>query len=112
MREGRREADSTGVLWYSEGQWPRLRALSADASDLEETHAEWLSVARAMVARLRAAGENVVRVDADLDDIVAWCRAHGLPLDGESRSRYAVEKMREAAEAGKPLPELTDEDLR
>ncbi len=111
-RSPKPDDDQIGVLWYAPGDWARLRRLSADVEDLEETHEEWLGEARRVVARLRKAGHRVLRVDADLDEILAWSRAHGLPLDGRARSEYAVSKMQEAAEAGTPLPEFTDEDLR
>jgi hypothetical protein len=34
-----------GLSWYKPEQWARLRKISADADELEETFLEWLTVA-------------------------------------------------------------------
>ena len=80
-----------GVVWYQEADWPRLRALFADADKLPDTYAEWLASAEDLLAQLKRAGIDGERVPLDPDVFSAWCVARGLAPDAQARSRYASE---------------------
>ena len=79
------------VVWYREADWPRLRALLADADKLPDTYAEWLASAEGLLAQLRRDGIAAERVPLDPDVFSAWCVARGLAPDAQARSRYASE---------------------
>ena len=83
-----------GVAWYQPEQWSLLRALAADADELEQTHAEWLAGAVKTLEDLRKQGVPAVRVDVDLHELCAWCQSHGRALDGKARAEYVAEKLR------------------
>jgi hypothetical protein len=82
---------AVGVVWYREADWPRLRALLADADELPDTYAEWLASAEGLLAQLRRDGIAAERVPLDPDVFSAWCVARGLAPDAQARSRYASE---------------------
>ncbi|HZC29647.1 MAG TPA: hypothetical protein VE269_07890 [Gaiellaceae bacterium] len=82
---------AVGVVWYREADWPRLRALLADADKLPDTYAEWLASAEGLLAQLRRDGIAAERVPLDPDVFSAWCVARGLAPDAQARSRYASE---------------------
>src|SRR3954447_11337541 len=84
---------AVGVIWYREADWPRLRALLADADRLPDTYAEWLASAEGLLAQLRRDGVRAERVPLDPDMFSAWCGARGLALDAQARSRYASEAV-------------------
>ncbi|MDZ7291407.1 MAG: hypothetical protein ONB44_09345 [candidate division KSB1 bacterium] len=42
-----------------------------------------------------ATGMQVEPVEVDVDELVAWCKEQGIPMDSAARSRYAAEKIRE-----------------
>ena len=82
---------AVGVVWYRKADWPRLRALLADADKLPDTYAEWLASAEGLLAQLRRDGIAAERVPLDPDVFSAWCVARGLAPDAQARSRYASE---------------------
>jgi hypothetical protein len=84
-----------GIAWYRPDQWEQLRKLSDDSDRLEGTYEEWLSYAEEQLAELRSRGCVVRRVDVDLDELLKWCTFKRLPLNGESRSQYVAEKLRQ-----------------
>ena len=80
-----------GVVWYREADWPRLRALFADADKLPDTYAEWLASAEGLLAQLRRDRIPAQRVPLDPDTFSSWCAARGLAPDAQARSQYASE---------------------
>ena len=89
-----------GFAWYNEAQWNRLREVSIDRSQLEMTHNEWLQSAEQKYIGLKLEGFNIVKINVDVDALVKWCREHKLPLNGDSRSRYAMAMVQQLGEAG------------
>jgi hypothetical protein len=83
-----------GVAWYSSEQWGRLRSLSSDADQLEETWEEWHDLAESKFREMRRLGMEVERVVVDVDRLARWCEREGRPIDGASRSAYAAEMLR------------------
>jgi hypothetical protein len=84
-----------GVAWYRPEQWDRLLEISSDRGDLEDTYSEWVEAASMAFENARKAGINVIKVEVDAEELVEWCRSRNLPLNGNSRSRFAAEKTRE-----------------
>jgi len=83
------------IAWYREDQWERLREISADRDQLDETYAEWVVKAEEVVKQLAAQGLSIEKVEIDLDDLERWCAARGIPIDSRARASYAAEKARE-----------------
>lgn len=78
------------VAWYRRYQWNQLLSCSVDTDELESTYQEWLDQAAKKIAKIKAAGINIVRVDVDVEKLIKWCEDMGRPVDGESRSLYAA----------------------
>ncbi|MFZ0959357.1 MAG: hypothetical protein WAO35_00515 [Terriglobia bacterium] len=85
----------TGVGWYRPEQWQRLREISVDADQLENTQAEWLPVAEKAVKDLERLGISVIKVDVDVEELLSWSRQQGLPLDGKARAQFIEGKVRQ-----------------
>ena len=104
---------AVGVVWYREADWPRLRALLADADELPDTYAEWLASAEGLLTQLRRDGIAAERVPLDPGVFSAWCVTRGLALDAQARSRYASEivaaKHRPRRRARRGSPDTDDE---
>jgi hypothetical protein len=83
-----------GFAWYRPQQWQRVRDISSDADDLEETYEAWLRLAESKVIELRSAGLRVEKIDVNSEELVLWCNERGLELNAQARSRYAAEKLR------------------
>lgn len=101
-RKGESEPGTRLALaWYRRDQWDMLMEHSADARDIDGTYDEWLATNLRLERQMRAMGAEVVRVDMDIPIVLEWCRRKGLPLNGESRSEYAIRHAPGADEADK-----------
>src|ERR1700730_11973354 len=78
----------TGVAWYRPEQWQRLREVSEDVDNLEETYEAWLKTAERMIADGIPGDVRVEKIDVDVEEVLAWCNVHGLPMNASSRSRF------------------------
>ena len=92
-RSRSRKAAVIGLAWYRPEQWQRLRQVSADGEDLEESYFEWVSVASARFQEAQELGVDIRKVDVDVEDLVEWCKRRGLPLDGEARVSYVIDRI-------------------
>jgi len=101
MKRRRREKTSSlggtvlGVAWYSRADWQRLREAVPDADRLEETYEEWVSMATAALAEMKAAGISPERVPVDAEEFLAWCRAGRRAPDSSARAQFSAEKLRQ-----------------
>lgn len=82
-----------GIAWYRAEQWPDLLAAVSDRSEFEERHEDWLATAEKTLEDMTRAGSRVERVEVDVTEMVAWCRARKAPLDARARSRFVSEKL-------------------
>ncbi len=89
----------TGIAWYRPEQWERLREVSDDVENLEETYEAWLQTAERMIHEGIPADLPIEKVDLDVEEVLAWCNFHGLPMNAQSRSRYVSEKIRKKYDA-------------
>jgi hypothetical protein len=95
LRDSRSENQKVGMAWYPEDKWPLLRTVSADANQLEKTYGEWLKVAQARFDALVEKGTRVEKVNVDVEDMAAWCREMGRPVDGAGRAAYVVYRLQQ-----------------
>jgi len=84
-----------GVGWYLPEQWDRLREISEDRSELEDTYAEWVAMAEKSCQDLRAQGVDVYKIFVDVDELEAWCLKHGRAVTAEARAAYYAAKVQE-----------------
>jgi hypothetical protein len=88
----------TGVAWYRAEQWQRLREVAADVENLEESHEAWLQTAESLLREGIPSDLTVEKVEVDIEELLAWCIARNLPVDGKARTRYVSEKLRQKYE--------------
>lgn len=50
---------------------------------------------------MRTLGMELLRVDIDLKELLAWCTANGRKTNGESRAEFITELLRQGK--GRPL---------
>jgi hypothetical protein len=98
MKESTEGKLAFGFAWYRPQQWQRVRDISEDAEDLADTYLEWLHLAEENFNQLLSSGLRVEKVDIDSEQLIIWCNERGLPITGESRSRYAAERLKELDE--------------
>lgn len=67
--------------------------MPADASQLEETYDEWLAEAQKAFFTVRLQGLEARWVNVEVHELVAWCKARKLRVNGKSRASYVIEKL-------------------
>jgi len=82
-----------GIAWYEPEQWQRLREISEDREELEETHQEWVRDVMRAIKELERNGIQCVKVAVDIDQLLEWCQNQKIPVNGEARSRYVSDKL-------------------
>ena len=75
-----------------------MKEEAADPDVLEETYEEWLGIAQKAVLDFGRQGVRVERVDVDLEELLAWCRANNRPLDGKARAEFTTRQLRQQHE--------------
>src|SRR5229473_4654882 len=88
----------TGVAWYRPEQWQRLREVSEDVENLEETYDAWLQTAERMIHDGIPNDVIVEKIDIDVEEVLAWCNVQGLPMNASSRARFVSERVRQKHE--------------
>jgi hypothetical protein len=91
------EQIQVGMCWFDEEQWQLLRKLDPEGTD--NTYEEWRKQANEAFSELRAAGQNIVKVSVNVDELLAWCKENGRDPVSSSRSEYAAFKLRKKNEA-------------
>jgi hypothetical protein len=84
----------TGCAWYRLEQWERLLEISEDRDKLGETYAAWAANAEERLQEMRQIGIRAEKVEVDVEELLAWCRAQGREVDGAARAAYAAEVLR------------------
>ena len=82
-----------GICWFQPEKWDRLLEISSDRDSLESSYSEWRSSAQKSYNEFRDSGAIVKKVNVDPDDLLKWCNANGLSVNGRSRSSYATYLM-------------------
>ncbi|MCX5886440.1 MAG: hypothetical protein NT096_11115 [Proteobacteria bacterium] len=75
--------------------------VSADRDALEQNYDEWLQYAEEGLMTLKQEGIIPVKVDIDVDKLVAWCRAEKRSVNAEARVAYVCKLL---SQAGKRKP--------
>jgi len=82
-----------GVAWYRPEQWARLRQVSSDVDELEETHEEWLRTAERTLGELTRHEMKIRKVDVDVEELVLWCEGEGRAVDASARADFVTGKL-------------------
>jgi hypothetical protein len=95
MTRSRGTGTTIGVGWYRPEQWALLLSASVDRDELESTHAEWVDSAESSLKVIRATEHNPIKIDIDVEEMIAWSQENGRDLDGYARSQFIAAKTRE-----------------
>jgi hypothetical protein len=78
---------ATGIAWYRAEDWQRLRDIAVDPELLARTYHEWVGIAERAINELESRGVLIERVPVDAEELIAWCRREGRPIDSAGRRR-------------------------
>lgn len=77
-----------GIGFYRREQWPLLIETAVDSHLLEKTYDDWMAVLDSSIEKIRASGLEPELVDIDVEELLAFCEAEGLPNNAATRSRF------------------------
>jgi hypothetical protein len=97
----RYENTLVGIAWYRPEQWQRLREISVDREDLEDTYRDWVRSTERAIRELNRNGLQCTKVAVEVEDLLQWCQSQNIPVSGEARSRYVTEKLQSEMESNK-----------
>ena len=92
-----------GLAWYRPEQYQHLLEVSEDRDKMDSTFEEWQKSAWKAVRNFAANGVPIRKVDVDVEELVIWCRARDLPINGAARSSFAAEKVEQQTKAEQEL---------
>nr|CAP47547.1 putative integron gene cassette protein [uncultured bacterium]CAP47598.1 putative integron gene cassette protein [uncultured bacterium] len=88
--ESSSSVDQVVVGWYSPRQWDRLLEIADDPANLGQSYTDWRRRADAAYRELRSQGTAVTKIRIDVEDLLQWCDEQAIPVNAESRTRYAA----------------------
>jgi hypothetical protein len=83
------------IGFYQREQWPLLLETADDRHVIEDTYDEWKLSVEKSLKNIRAAGIEPLRVDVDVNELLAWCKAQGLKNTGAARAELFAELCRQ-----------------
>jgi len=93
-----------GVSWYRPEQWERLREISADKEHFAMTYEESLVDSEKKIQDLEAQGIRPIKVEVDVEALLTWCTAQGLPVTPETRTKFMMNILRDLVRRGVVKP--------
>jgi hypothetical protein len=88
-----------GIGWYTPWEWAKLRGVVADPERLDDTYLAWRRGAKRVLRELREQGIDCQRISVQVDELVAWCREQGRPVDGKARAAFVAHQVQRRQEA-------------
>lgn len=82
--------EQVGLAWWQPEQWDRLKEISENRDELDDTYEDWRKNAAKAIREIESTGIVVKKVRIDLEDFLAWCHENEIPLSAEARSKYAA----------------------
>lgn len=98
QKKNERKAIVTGVCWYTESQWARLKETASDPERFEATFGEWNAMAEQALRQMRNSAILPIKVFIEPDEFFAWCKKTSNKNDASARAQYVSVQMRIAHE--------------
>ncbi|MGQ7905010.1 hypothetical protein [Burkholderia sp. BC1] len=96
IASGRRIAQ----CWYSATEYDQIKSVMDDGHKLPSRYEDWRAGAEQREDQVRRAGGTPVRIAFDLAEFRRFCAHFRVPLDADTRSKFAALKSQIDAEAG------------
>jgi hypothetical protein len=83
------------IPYYREDEYKHLQDLSDDKDTFSISFQEFAKITESKHEEMERKGFQVVKVVVTVEELAAWTKARGLRIDAESRTRFALEKLKE-----------------
>lgn len=82
------------IPYYRKAQYDRLRQISSDKETFPESYDEMFAITELKYRQLENKKFPIVKIDVDLDELVEWCKTRSVDLNPETRTKFALEKLK------------------
>ena len=89
-----------GVSWYRPEQWELLKEIVEDKENFDKTYEQSCMESEKKIRQLEAQGLRPVKVEADVEEMIAWCSDQGLSVTPENRTKFMMTKLKELVNQG------------
>jgi hypothetical protein len=90
-----------GVFWYrDEATYLRFREIIEDKERLASPYDAWAIKAQKVINDKAKQGVFLIKIKADPDEFIAWCKINSRPLDSPARMEFAMMKACEIVGSG------------
>lgn len=83
------------VAWYKPSQWERLEEIAPDVKEVWQSYEQWHVAMTRRISRRPGEPNRYVKVEVDVEELLAWCRQQDRPVDAAARAEFAAEKLTE-----------------
>lgn len=95
MKKGKDTKNVISVAWYRKDQWERLQHISSDTENFQQSYDDMIANAEMTCQHIQQTGNTPIKVDVDVDELLAWCQLHRFPVNGATRAEYLMMKLKE-----------------
>jgi hypothetical protein len=84
-----------GVFWYrDEATYLRFREIIEDKDRLASPYDAWVVKSQKFIDDKAKEGMFLIKIKADPDEFIAWCKINSRKPDGSARMDFAIMKTR------------------
>ena len=88
------------IPYYREDQIQRFREISTDKENFLISYSQMQLKNESAYRDMEKKGFKVVKIFVDIDELIEWANAHNLPINPESRTRFALESAKKMISNG------------
>jgi hypothetical protein len=83
------------IGFYRREQWPLLLETANDRHVIEDTYDEWVLSFEKGLKMMRSSGIEPLKVDVDVNELLAWLKTKGMKNLGVARAEFIAELCRQ-----------------
>lgn len=81
-------------------RWWLLKEIAEDKENFDETYEQSCMESEKKIRQLEAQGLRPVKVEVDVEEMIAWCSDQGLSVTPENRTKFMMTKLKELVNQG------------
>ncbi len=82
------------LAYYRKDQYDRYRKISVDKEAFSKSYDEMMLTTKSKHKEMENKGFKVVKIDIDIEELIEWCQHREIILNPESRTKFAMEKLK------------------
>ncbi len=88
------------IPYYRQDQYDLLRKASIDKETFSIPYERSMAITESQHRKMEKKGFKVVKIDVDIEELIEWATSKNLTLNPGSRTKFAMEKLKEIINEG------------